>query len=353
MNDWGNQLIAKAFPLARALGVAALFLGIMVLESCFSRSTSGLLTETKATSEKSQDSSVTDETASDPQNVTGHYLVCQDIDRTFIEATIGCNVYDSGSHSRIDVKSDVKNVNWRTETKSKSTISFFTDTSTKYHAVYRFRRDVSSVDEYPVVFADITTLDGRFETLKSQIDRWRIAISGHRFVRLILTSIHFAEGSSSSGSTTPVKSSEFNLNDQWVPVKADGMTMYVGKYPMKIDASLFDLDLLFNLANGIPVTSLDATSGFSNAPPYDVKSKPITITADFGSDRVKIGGFRVNGGEIIPLDKLPNGSFDKYHMETSDDGINWTPVKESYMDFEKTPDILNHEWGTIDWSQVP
>jgi hypothetical protein len=295
-----------------------------------------------------------DETATSPNNITGAYLSCKEITRAISMAKVGCNILSS-SNKVINADTQWKSVDWQAVTVDASVSYNVQKNRDGYHAIYQFTvadGSTRTVDDSQILAQAIGWDNSRL-LFKYELMRREAALSYKRFVRLVLTSIHSAEDYPGANVPPPAPGQpsiiiEQKLNDEWIPIKFSvlkGLT--VGKYPIKVDANLSDLQMFNQILNGAGITAIPPNCSFTVAPPHDVKEKPVTFTVDFGADQVKVGLWRFNRGEVIPMSQRQTGTFDKYHMEVSSDGVNWKVVKETIYDFEKNPEMLDFDWDKV------
>lgn len=299
------------------------------------------INDKKASNDSKDAKASADESASVPAIVTGSYLFCEELESSnTLERKVACNAFDQDDNL-LSLEDEARDWQWSAKglngVKSISVEEFSQGPHQAIFTISQFTADQSTF----TAALDITFNDDRSVSLESEIVILLENLSGRRFIRAAVTSIHVNDG---INEVVPYETIEFKLNGQWMTVEASiqgfSPLIEIGPYTATIEnANLADLQMFFDLMNG-GEPEITEDSSFSQIAPYNNQGDPIYLVVDFGDDNVKVQGIRFNGGAVeIPKENLATGSLDVYYFEWSDDGSQWIRINGGTVDLEKNPDL--------------
>ena len=272
------------------------------------------------------------EKVSQPQQVTGSYLACVTtiMRKNVNQYAYGCSIYKD--EKRIDLSKSAINVEWRAKAEAPHRIY----TNADHHAIYVFDQEISSSDKSPVLSAQITSPEHQLtsKTLEYNLDDLFNKLGARRYMRMALTSVH-SRKSNSGSSSKRISTIEINLNGEWFKVVPDLATQSIrlGKYEVELTAKPADIVGALKILTGTE-HNISTSGSFSPIQPHDYVDKPMYMAVDFGKDNVVTRGYRINNGEPMTYEEMPTGMVDKYHIELSDNGLDWDIIKESEIDIK-------------------
>ena len=298
------------------------------------------------TSEKTSDSQSEDagyqqamhdeeeERVSQPQQISGSYLNCVTtiVKENVNQYSYGCSIYQDGKRINLD-KSDTA-VEWGAEADTSHTLY----TNSKHHAIYVFDQEVSSTEKSPTLSAHVNSPTQQLTdngALEFNLDKLFSKLGSRRYMRMALTSLN-SRKSNSKSEAKRISSLEVNLNGEWLKMEPDltNQSLRLGKYEVDLKAKPADILMTIKILSGIEVEEISSAGSYSPKPPHDYVNKPMYFLVDFGKDDVIVRGYRINGGEPMSYDEMPTGLVDKYHLELSDDALDWDIIKESEIDLQ-------------------
>ena len=275
-----------------------------------------------------------DERVSQPQQISGSYLNCVTtiVKENINQYSYGCSIYLDGKRINLD-KSDTA-VEWGAEADTAHTLY----TNSKHHAIYVFDQEVSSTQKSPTLSARINSPTQQLTNngaLEFNLDKLFNKLGSRRYMRMALTSIHSRKSNSNSPAKR-ISSLEVNLNGEWFKMEPDlaNQSLRLGKYEVDLIAKPADILMTLKILSGIEVEEVSSAGSYATTPPHDYVNTPMYFVVDFGRDDVIVRGYRINGGEPMSYDEMPTGLVDKYHLELSDDALDWDIIKESEIDLQ-------------------
>lgn len=284
--------------------------------------------------------------ADDPSNITGVFLTCSYVDQAADpnNETLGCNMMDGKTRSKIDPLTYGSSYQWSIDTDGSIAVEIESSeaaSSVGWQVLYRFSKadglNIATINQSTVRVNYHHNESNQNRHLESKISQMLKGLEAHRYLRLHYLSI-LGFGDSQGSALEKV---EFLIDDKWTVMEASVNFIQVGEWECEFTGSLAD-KLLFGDAVGKVVSNWDGV-GFSPEAPYDALAPNPYTTCDFGK-KVNVKGFRFNHGKQTAGRRYRNSVPDYIYLEVSNDNVNYQFVPGSELTLEEMAQIIDQKW---------
>lgn len=310
---------------------------------------SKLWSSSKTSSEGEQLTGPSGEDASTPERITGTYLVCMPSDDQVLrnQEKVSCRIEQDRKKVILSAASNDE-TKWQSgDLPADIAVSTTTEgTDSPWHVTYTYSSE-NNIDNSRILESSIsvTYFDedlGSTVTLSSKIIDVLESLNGVKKARFHFDSIRGGVG---QGAGT-IRKIEFKISGVWYRGKADMAVgeVKIGDFPAKFQGMPADL-LMFASIFGYDSQGPLLPGSYASESPYDLlPGNSVYLEVQFDQPEA-IEGIRLNNGEPFSLDEGGGSIPDKYHVETSEDGINWSYRPGSDISLSEFQSVIDFKWS--------